>query len=159
MVFFGSVNYVNKTVSSTSELILNVLQQLEVELDKDIATNLYFGITTATNNFSSYSVTADTFAAAAQLLKNGAVKKAIKPITQPSLNNSGFTPPPPFNRPQINNNANFVAPTMSERDVVKPIENVEVAPSAPEGAQTGSAQPNTPQDWLKPKIFRGGGLI
>jgi len=157
--FFGSVNYVNKTVSSTCELILKVSQQLGIEFDKDISTNLYFGITTATNNFSSYSVTADTFAAAAQLLKNGAVKKAIKSITQPSLNHTGFTPPPPF-RPTVKNiNTNYVAPTMSERDVMKPIENVEITPSAPEGTQTGSAQSNAPQDWLKPKIFRGGGLI
>jgi nanoRNase/pAp phosphatase (c-di-AMP/oligoRNAs hydrolase) len=72
---FGTVNYINKTSSSTSELVLKVLRELQCEIDKDMATNLYSGITGATNFFSSYSVNADTFEAASALLKLGAVKR------------------------------------------------------------------------------------
>jgi len=82
--FFGSINFVNKSASSTSELVMKLIQALNIEMDKDIATNLYGGLVAATNNFSSYSVTAETFELAAQLLKLGAVKKAFRqPIIRP----------------------------------------------------------------------------
>ncbi len=73
--YFGKTNYIEKSSSSTSELIFNLLNQLKVKIDKDIATNLYFGITSATNNFSSFSVTAKTLETAAQLLRLGALKR------------------------------------------------------------------------------------
>jgi phosphoesterase RecJ-like protein len=73
--FYGTVNYVNKTSSSTAELVFKTLQNLSCEIDKDMATNLYVGISSATNNFTSYSVNAETFETIAQLLKLGAVKK------------------------------------------------------------------------------------
>ena len=77
--FFGTINFVNKTSSSTSELALKTLQALQVELDRDIATNLYAGISAATNNFTAYSVNAETFETIATLLKAGAMKKSFKP--------------------------------------------------------------------------------
>ena len=125
---YGTVNLVNKTISSISELVFKVIQNLEVEIDKDIATNLYAGIVTSTNNFSSYSVNANTFETIAKLLRMGAVKKA-------------------FRKPQ------FIQPGKArEMQPVKPIESVEKEPTLEE-------KPMTPQDWLKPKIFKGGGLI
>ena len=78
---FGTVNVVNKTISSTSELILNVIESLNIDIDKDIATNIYNGMLAATNNFSSYSVNPMTFESAAKLMKQGAVKKQL-PQTQ-----------------------------------------------------------------------------
>ena len=76
--FFGTVNFVNKTVSSISELVLTVLEELKIEIDRDMATNLYSGVAVATNNFTSYSVSADTFEHIAPLLRAGAVKKIVK---------------------------------------------------------------------------------
>ena len=76
--YFGTVNYVNKTISSISELILSVLQSLKVEIDRDMATNLYAGAAASTNNFTSYSTNADTFEHIAALLRLGAVKKVFK---------------------------------------------------------------------------------
>lgn len=72
---YGLINLVSKTISSTSELILKLLLSLKIEIDKDIATNLYSGIEGATNNLTSYSVNADTFEAIAILLRSGAIKK------------------------------------------------------------------------------------
>ncbi len=151
--FFGSVNFVNKIASSTCEMIYKILQGINAEIDRDIATNLYNGLAQATNNFSSYSVNADTFEAAAQLLKTGAVKKANKAAVRPV--NSSFPINRPLTQPQT------VAPPISERQAAKPIEMIETQPQAPEGqqAQNSAGNTNTPQDWLKPKIFRGGGLI
>lgn len=91
---FGTVNIVNKSISSTSELVLNVMEGLNIQIDKDIATNIYNGMLAATNNFSSYSVNPTTFESAAKLMKQGAVKKQL-----PQAQGAGMpTPMPP--RPQ-----------------------------------------------------------
>lgn len=107
---FGTINYVNKTSSSTSELVLSILRTSSVELDKDIATNIYTGILAATNNFTSYSVNPNTFEAAAFLMKHGAVKKQVAQAPQqqrPQQNgfqqNFGFGQQPmPQQAPQHN---------------------------------------------------------
>jgi hypothetical protein len=75
---FGTINLVVKSASSTSELVYKVIETMKVELDKDIATNLYAGVVGATNNFSSYTVNADTFEIASKLLRAGAVKKPFR---------------------------------------------------------------------------------
>ena len=126
--YYGTVNFVNKTISSISELVFKVIQSLRIEIDKDIATNFYLGIASSTNNFASYSVNANTFETVANLLRLGAVKKTFR-------NPVGPTP--------------FIA---GGSFPVKPIESIEKEPQLNE-------KKTTPQDWLKPKIFKGGGLI
>jgi nanoRNase/pAp phosphatase (c-di-AMP/oligoRNAs hydrolase) len=130
--FFGSVNFVNKSSSSISEMVLKIIQVLNIDIDKDIATNLYAGLMASTNNFTSYSVNADTFEAASTLLKLGAIKK---PIAR-SMNTVG----------QIG--TTIRPPSFSQ----KPINAVEQEP----GINPDQPQP---QDWLKPKIFKNSGLI
>jgi len=131
---YGTVNLVNKTISSISQLVFKIIQSLDIVIDKDIATNLYTGIVTSTNNFTSYSVNADTFEASAQLLRIGAVKKPFKRSVNQSIPRFVQTGKPRESQP------------------TKPIELVEKEPIPDE-------KPTTPQDWLKPKIFKGGGLI
>jgi len=125
---FGTVNYIDKAISSTSELILKIIEALNLDIDKDIATNLYAGISAATNNFSSYAVNAATFQRAALLMEKGAVKRAFRPKTV------------------VNQSPSFVS-----TKEVPPIRSVERAPRLQEK--------KPPQDWLKPKIFKSGGLI
>jgi len=141
--YFGTVNYVNKTISSISELILSILQTLKVEIDRDMATNLYAGAAASTNNFTSYSTNADTFEHIAALLRLGAVKKAFKkpvsPATQPTMN---FQP-----RPMINSMPGH-GPEVPKS---MPIESIE--------KEVTTEKPQTSQEWLKPKIFKNGGLI
>ncbi len=136
---FGTVNLVNKTISSISELVFKIIQTLQLEIDQDIATNLYAGIAASTNNFNSYSVNADTFEATAQLLRLGAVKKIFK---KPAIPNrpSPFIATRPFN------------PSLSKKNPLKPIESIEKEPVPDE-------KKVAPQDWLKPKIFKGSGLV
>jgi len=135
--YFGTVNFVDKTISSVSELILKILQTIKLEIDRDIATNLYAGIAASTNNFTSYSTNANTFENIATLLRMGAIKKPFRKPT-PSIVNQHLTG---FRRP--------------ETQPVVPIEKVE------KEKQHGDTQfeGKNPQDWLKPKIFKGGGLI
>ncbi|MEK7096963.1 MAG: hypothetical protein AAB859_01455 [Patescibacteria group bacterium] len=145
--YFGTVNHVNKTVSSISELILSVIQTLGIEIDRDIATNLYAGAAASTNNFTSYSTNADTFEHIAVLLRSGAVKKAFKkpvPVTTqpPTINN--FQSP----QPQI---INSMPSRNMEAPKAGPIESIEI--------DSATEKPQTSQEWLKPKIFKNGGLI
>ena len=72
---FGTINVVEKQSSSIAEIVLSLLTYLKIELDRDIATNLYTGLVYATNNFTAYSVNADTFEIASRLLRAGALKK------------------------------------------------------------------------------------
>jgi len=158
--FFGTVNYINKTSSSTCELVYKVLRQLECELDKDMATNLYVGIAGATNTFTSYSVNAETFETIAALLKAGASKK-INPQQQPqqpsfkpqSFDDENVIPmQQPAQRP-VSTPVFSVKQPGTERQQMQNITTVESQESqSKEGAQS-------PQDWLKPNIFKGGGLI
>ena len=176
---FGMINLVSKSSSSTSELVFKVIQGLSVEIDKDIATNLHSGILSATNNFTAYSVNADTFEAIASLLRAGAVKKPM----QVPLGGNQFGRPfggpigsygqqqqqvPPFQQnvqqstfqsgvvnqqqpqPQLKQQQSFEKQS-------KNITEVESAPSSPEGQKTSN---DTPESFLKPKIFSGsGGLV
>lgn len=176
---YGAVNYVVKTSSSTSELVLNVLNTLQCQLDKEIATNLYTGITASTNYFTSYSVTADTFEHAAELLRAGAVKKAAprqpqqQQQPQPQQNQGeqkkqSFMKPPvnPFKNQQRNQQPQQQQAQPAQQPQQQPQPQAQPQPQqAPQQAEepevidesvNGTANA-TPQDWLKPKLFRGGG--
>ncbi|MDO8497143.1 MAG: DHH family phosphoesterase, partial [bacterium] len=148
--FFGTVNVVNKTSSSTSELVYQILTDLSIELDRDIATNLYGGIMAATNNFTSYSVTAQTFQTAADLLRMGALKKIQSRQPGMGMPRPVAPQPQPFSPRQFQSNG-----SLKEFEKMTPIEDIEDEPDDFEGSSTTAA----PQDWLKPKIFKGKGLI
>jgi len=144
--FFGTVNFVNKTSSSTSELVLKVLKELQIELDKDIATNLYAGIASATNTFTSYSVNAETFETIASLLKAGAVKKTQTHLGAPQGINMQM---PTFKAPTF---PQATKPSMERQ----PVQNIATVESQENQSKEGA---QSPQDWLKPNIFKGGGLV
>lgn len=81
---FGTINVVEKQSSSLSEIIYRVIEALGIEPDKDISTALYSGIVNSTNNFTSYSVNAETFEVSSRLLKSGAIKKPLLKQSQSS---------------------------------------------------------------------------
>lgn len=133
--FYGTANLVNRNMSSVSELVLTLLQAMNVEISKQMATNLYMGILDATKNFTTATVSASTFEASATLLKSGA-----NPAQQSG--NSG----------QINNPPQSQKPSF-ERQPMQKISSVERAPATStfEGADE---QNDDEADWLKPKIFK-----
>lgn len=136
--FFGQANLVNKSASSSSELVLTLLEALKVPLDKEIATNLYAGLTAATNNFSSYSVNPQTFENAAYLLKAGAQKKGPRRQTEAGISAG----------PIENQIFSQKAPKFEKTDA-KPIEEIETEEMDEENQDD--------DDWLKPKIFDSKG--
>jgi len=69
---FGEINIFNPQASSYSEIVAIILKTINLPCDGDIATNLLLGLQSATNNFQSPNVSADTFEVAAYCLRAGA---------------------------------------------------------------------------------------
>ncbi len=136
---FGTVNFVSKTSSSTSELVLKVLTAMQIEIDRDMATNMYTGLTAATNYFTSYSVVPGTFEAAAQLLKLGAQKKP--PVkSQPAPQNNQSQPQqqqsrPPVARPQAQ-------PAHNTQQNAQQVQAHQIPTQQPQQAQKQQPQPS-----------------
>lgn len=76
--YFGKINLVDVTASSTSEIIFNLIVDLKEDLISDqIATNLLEGIIFKTNSFQNKNTTPKAFLAAASLVTKGADKQEI----------------------------------------------------------------------------------
>lgn len=68
---FGKHNLVLKDYSSTCEIIFEVISDLDIEYDKNMALNTYTGLLTDTNRFMYSSVTSNTLITAAKLYETG----------------------------------------------------------------------------------------
>ncbi len=78
--FFGKVNWVDLTATSTAEILVALLESLGREkslLDADIATCLLAGITTDTESFQNATTTPKSLTVAAQLVAAGARQQEI----------------------------------------------------------------------------------
>lgn len=69
---YAKINYIDPESSSTSELILRLLNRLKVEIDKKIANALYTGLLTDTGGFRFPNTNLKTFKNALFLYKSGA---------------------------------------------------------------------------------------
>lgn len=67
---FGTINIVDSSVSSISEILTSLLPGLGINIDADIASNLLGGLYSATKNLT-VGVTPDTFIAASLALRAG----------------------------------------------------------------------------------------
>jgi nanoRNase/pAp phosphatase (c-di-AMP/oligoRNAs hydrolase) len=76
--YFGTVNLVDLTASSTAEILVSLLEALGVKIaDPDTATCLLLGIISDTQSFRSQSTTPKSLTVAAQLLAAGARQQEI----------------------------------------------------------------------------------
>ncbi len=75
--FFGTLNYVEPHASSTSELILKLLEFMKAPISAKTATALFLGLSADTGSFKYSATTAETFAVAGRLVGYGAVPWTI----------------------------------------------------------------------------------
>ncbi len=123
---FGKINII-KNMSSISELMYQLIKEIGLPVNADIATNLYNGIAESTDNFAKPTVQATTFETVADLLRNGA-KRLWGKREDRKVENIG---------------------NLYKQQEEKPKQEVQSAGlESKEGA---------PPDWLKPKIYRGAG--
>ena len=66
---FGDVNLILSTAAATTEVIYDLIQQMKVPLDKELATCIYTGLLTDTGGFRYSNTTAKVMKIAAQLLE------------------------------------------------------------------------------------------
>lgn len=69
---FGDLNFIDPKSSSTSELILKLLKEMNIEIERRIANPLYVGIMTDTGSFRFPNTSLETFKAATYLVEHGA---------------------------------------------------------------------------------------
>lgn len=74
---FGNVNIVDSKASATGEIIYSFIKHLNIDIDKEIATNLYTAISTDTGSFKYENVTSETHKIIANLLDAGIDKSSI----------------------------------------------------------------------------------
>jgi len=91
-LFFGNFNWVDAQASAVGEVALTLISQLGVEVDRDMATNLYTAILTDSGCFEYSNTTAQTHRSAADLLDIGVDLSSIhhnifdqKPLSQIKL--------------------------------------------------------------------------
>ncbi len=78
--FFGKINWVDLTATSTSEILVSLIESLAREkplLDEDIATALLTGIITDTGSFQNANTTPKSLTVAAQLVAAGGRQQEI----------------------------------------------------------------------------------
>jgi bifunctional oligoribonuclease and PAP phosphatase NrnA len=76
--YFGAINLIDLTATSTSEILVSLLEALQYKLSSpDVATTLLTGIIADTQSFRSASTTPKSLTVAAQLLAAGARQQEI----------------------------------------------------------------------------------
>ena len=68
---YGDLNYIDYKASATGEIVFEMLGLMNIELDKDIAENLYIAISTDTGSFKYESTTKKTHEIAGTLIDLG----------------------------------------------------------------------------------------
>jgi hypothetical protein len=126
-------NLYHKSLSSFSELVTVLLEELRLKLSPPVSQNLLTNIYESSNNLTGSQLTADTFASIAFLMRSGA-HLPQKQVKSPRLSQAPF----------------FEIPGSSIDDI--PIPEEESFPAVP--AEESNAP--VPPDWNKPKIFRVG---
>ncbi len=69
---FGNIKFDASQLSCYSEFVFQLISSLDLFVSSESATNLLRGISEETNNFSSFSTTANTFEVVAKLMRAGA---------------------------------------------------------------------------------------
>jgi len=132
----------SKPAFSVSEIVFSLIADSGFSIDTDIATNLLMGIEDSSDSFSSSEVTADTFVVVAELMRLGGKR-------QPSLPRQTDLPPGTIPG-QLRSQHAKIQPTKQVRK--KPQINFQKSSQL----KTGEPEGSPPQDWLKPKIYKGG---
>ncbi|MBI3290353.1 hypothetical protein HYZ78_03065 [Candidatus Microgenomates bacterium] len=94
----GTVEIVDPNASSISELVGNLLFDMNLPVSGDTANNILMGVTMATNNFTSNHVRPETFELAARLARvrgNGSVGSPQVGVAQPSAQEAPAQEPAP----------------------------------------------------------------
>ena len=90
---FGEIEWSDKTASSVSEMIANLLFSIksDVKIEKEEATAFLTGIVAATNRFSNATTTPETMKLASKLMESGANQQLVSQNITPDVENEFFS--------------------------------------------------------------------
>lgn len=74
---FGDINIVDSYAAATCEIVFKLIKKMGIEIDKDIATCLFTGISTDTGSFMYENANEETHLIAAELIRIGIDKQEI----------------------------------------------------------------------------------
>ena len=175
---FGDIVLVSNKFSSLSEQIADLLLNLDMDFDTDIAQNLLSGIMQATDNFQNPQTSFLAFEIAAILMKRGAVRSGTQQASRdrlPERRQEVRMPQPQAQRPQ---QQPTFAPSQQQRPANQPSREDRRQAirdalrqraqgrnnQAPRQDQQRSQAPREdnrnseqkpPSDWLTPKVYKG----
>lgn len=138
---YGRFNLVEPEAATISEIVTFFLRAINVQLDTDMANNLYQGIVQASQNFQSGKVAAATFEAAAICLRAGAKPMTTNQVSQPQSI--------PMTQPQPIRSQTVVRPSTQEAN----------QPVAPQPVNNPNGDAAVPADWTQPKAYRGTSTV
>ena len=169
---FATISVVDNSASSLSEMIAEFIDQLELELPADAASNLLAGIDFATNRFQNPVISPSAFTTAGKLIASGARRQPAQITSSTSASPNPFgafkKPTNPFAGALAGNQS---SQTQSTTPPIQPTQTY--APPQPSPAPSPATQPaplvqanqqtqaqpdnqkTPPKDWLEPKIYRG----
>jgi hypothetical protein len=137
----GIISFVTPA-PSLSEVVFSLINEFNLTMDPDIATNLLMGIEQATDNFRSPETNAQTFEMVAALMRAGGRRFA-----KVGLESSAFPPgsiPGQMPASQIQSKQGVTLPQEEGAQQTEVVENQPVE--------------KPPADWLQPKIYKGTSL-
>lgn len=105
-----AIELIDASSSSVSEVTQEIIKELGMAIDEDIATNLLLGMEEGTKNFTALEVSAQTFLKAAELLKAGGRRVApVQEQTSPfaTFNQGSRGTPADITRSQFRDSTNI----------------------------------------------------
>lgn len=150
---FSQTNFISSDYSSYAEIISHLIQELNLFINSDIATNLIAGIEAATNNFLK-TTQADTFSTISYLLNHGGIRNHLSQSSKPNNAFANFYPSNIL--PKIQPDSTQITDSSNSFPNPQPI------PSFPNPSQELDLKENQAplpdEDWTQPKIYRATDL-
>jgi len=150
-------------LASVSELTFFLLNEAQLRVDTDIATNLLMGIEDATQNYKSGNVSAETFEVTAALIRAGGRRLSGETVDRNKYPAGSI--PQVVVKPEVQGN-------QPKTQAVAPMDYADFS-QTPQEVQQDAAKAavveditakvnedilNPPDDWLQPKVYRGTSL-
>jgi hypothetical protein len=149
-------------LDSLSTLTFYLLNEAQISMDSEIATNLLMGIEDATQNYKSAKISAESFEVTASLIRLGG-RRLSGGFVDRSKFPVGSIPEPVAKTETVEK----VQKTQSLRAsdfadfsqaLKEPKKNSMPAPPQEEEKKEGEDVLNPPDDWLQPKVYKGTSL-
>ncbi len=155
---FGDILMVSNRLSSVSEAVANLMLALNMKMDLDIAQNLMYGISDATENFQKENTSPLAFEIAGILMRQGAARPSIGAQAQRRR-----VSPDDFIKQQERQIRSEQQQRPSAESIMEELRSQQ-KPAEPSSMQDPVIEQvekkeneteNPPEDWLEPKIYKG----